>query len=257
MAPSPSQPSKMPRRPRMGRPPRIDREAILRAAERMTVDEISVPNLAKRMGVSVAALYQHVRGRDELLALLGRYVATKLELPIQDDLNWAEWLLGYACKLRAVLRRFPSALSHVHAGSQQAYQWLDQVETILATLIRAGFSDTEAKRTFLLVIDLVFGFVYREVELDYAANLRALPQLRELAVRGPDELPVILRLSQLGQVPGDEEFEEAVRTTLAGVAFRRGETLVARAVLGAGGETHSPPGRKRPTTAPAKGRFVS
>jgi AcrR family transcriptional regulator len=242
----------MPQRPRMGRPPRINRAAILRAAERMTVDEISVPNLAKRMGVSVAALYQHVRGRDELLASLGRYVAATLELPIQGDLNWAEWLLAYAGKLRTVFRRFPSALSHVHAGSRHSHEWFDQVETILATLIRAGFSDTEAEKTFLLIADLVLGFVHREVA--YAAEVRALPHLRELAVRGPDELPILLRLSRLPQVPGDAEFEEAVRTTLAGVAFRRGETVLARALSGAGVDAPAPSGRKRPATGPARGR---
>ncbi|MFN8628152.1 MAG: TetR/AcrR family transcriptional regulator C-terminal domain-containing protein [Candidatus Binatia bacterium] len=235
----------------MGRVPRINRDAILRAAEHQAADELTVPNLAKRMGVSVAALYQHMRGQDELLAWLGRCALTKLEVPSWGDLNWAEWLLAYARELRTVLLRFPGALSYVSARAQHSFEWLDQAETVLAALIRAGFSDVEAEKTFLLIVDLVPGIVQREVGC--ASAVRTLPHLRELTVRGPTELPVVLRLSRVAQAPGDEAFDEAVRTALAGVALRRSELSVAQAILSPRIAPHSPL-KRRSATTPRRGR---
>src|SRR5512143_4252593 len=98
-----------PRRGR-GRPRRIDRKKILDAAAQMSAGELSMPELAKHMGVSVAALYRYVGGRDQVLELLGRHAMATLELPAQDHAHWAEWMLGYAGALRGALRRFPGRI---------------------------------------------------------------------------------------------------------------------------------------------------
>jgi hypothetical protein len=179
--------------------------------------------------VSVAALYRYVGGRDQVLELLGRHAMATLELPAQDHAHWAEWMVGYARALRAALGRFPGRISHVHPGAPDTPTSLDHVETVLAVLTRAGFSDAEALVTFLLVVDAVFGFVHREMET--AAEMRAgrdFHQLfyRALAERRPDELPVLRRLSFNESVP-DEQFAETLRTVLAGIAVRRGERVPA------------------------------
>ncbi|MFN8627588.1 MAG: TetR/AcrR family transcriptional regulator C-terminal domain-containing protein [Candidatus Binatia bacterium] len=195
----------------------------------MSADELSMPDLAKRMSVSVAALYRYVGGRDQVLDLLGRHAMATLELPAQDHTHWAEWMLGYARALRAALRRFPGRISHVHPGAPDTPTSLDHVETVLTVLTRAGFSDGEAMAAFFSVIDMVFGFVHRELET--AAEMRAGRDYhrlfyRALAERRPDELPVLRRLS-FGELAPDEQFADTLGTVLAGVAVRRGERVPA------------------------------
>jgi AcrR family transcriptional regulator len=212
-----------------GRPRRIDRKKILEAAAQMSADELSMPDLARRMGVSVAALYRYVGGRDQVLELLGRHAMATLELPAQDHAHWAEWMMGYARALRAALRRFPGRISHVHPGAPDTPTSLDHVETVLSVLTRAGFPDGEAMATFLLMVDVVFGFVHRELET--AAEMRAGRDYhrlfyRALAERLAEELPVLRRLS-FSELSPDEQFAETLRTALAGVAVRRGERVPA------------------------------
>jgi len=220
--------SQAPKRGR-GRPRRIDRKKILDAAAQMSADELSMPDLAKRMGVSVAALYRYVGGRDQVLELLGRHAMATLELPAQDHAHWAEWMLGYARALRTALRRFPGRISHVHPGAPDTPTSLGHVETVLSVLTSAGLPDGEAMATFLLVVDAVFGFVHRELETEAERRAgRDFHRLfyRALAERQADELPVLRRLS-FSELAPDEQFSETLRTVLAGVAVRCGERLPA------------------------------
>lgn len=59
---------------RLGRPPRLSREAILVAAQRVLDEEgaeyLSMRRLARELSSTPMALYHHVRDKDELLMLL-------------------------------------------------------------------------------------------------------------------------------------------------------------------------------------------
>lgn len=219
-----------PRRAR-GRPRRIDQGTILAAAAQMSAGELSIPDLARRLGVSVAAVYRYVSGRDEVLELLGRQAMATLALPPRDRRHWAQWLMGYAAALREALRRFPGRISHVHPGAPYSPTSLDRVETFLSVLTHAGFSDAEAMMTYLLIVDTVFGFVHRELET--AAEDRAGRSYRKLfyqtlAGRESDELPILRRL-RYSEPTSDEAFDITIRTVLAGLAVHRGEPVPALA----------------------------
>lgn len=197
----------------------------------MGTGELSIPDLARRLGVSVAAVYRYVSGRDEVLELLGSHAMATLDLPPRDGRQWSEWMTGYASALRAALRRFPGRISHVHPGAPYSPTSLDHVETVLSVLTAAGFSDTQAIVTYLLIVDVVFGFVHRELETAEENRAgRAYRQLfyQALAGRDSSELPILRRLSYAEPTP-DEAFEDTVRTVLAGIAVRRGEPVPALA----------------------------
>ena len=56
---------------RRGRPAKIGREAIIDAAIDLGIDRFSMQAVADRLGVTAPALYSHVTGRDEVVALAG------------------------------------------------------------------------------------------------------------------------------------------------------------------------------------------
>ncbi|MFN8626693.1 MAG: TetR/AcrR family transcriptional regulator C-terminal domain-containing protein [Candidatus Binatia bacterium] len=205
-----------------GRPRSIDQDKILAAAAQMDAAELSMPALADRMGVSVQALYRHVSGRDEVLKLLNRQALSTMEVPPLDRRHWSDWLLDYARAWRKVLLRCPGSISHVDIGAPGTPTSLDNAERAYEVLVAAGFSDAEAVELFLLLGRLMCGWV--TAELEHAAAARdGNPYRRfyeELALRRPDEVPIMRRLSLVW--PGPEEvFDEAIRTLLAGVASRR------------------------------------
>src|SRR6478672_7441524 len=68
-----------------GRPPTIDREAVLDAALRLLdaegVDALTMRRLASELGVSAMAPYRHVGSKDELLMVLVDRLAARLVYP--------------------------------------------------------------------------------------------------------------------------------------------------------------------------------
>lgn len=78
----------MPPKPRpkgVGRPPRLSREAIIEAADRILRTEgpakLSMRRLAKELGTAPMTLYYHVRDKDELLLLVMEEQARALPRP--------------------------------------------------------------------------------------------------------------------------------------------------------------------------------
>ena len=57
------------RRPRVGRPPRISRAMIAEAAHELGLEGLTLKAVADHLGVSIAALYHHVSGKDDLMRL--------------------------------------------------------------------------------------------------------------------------------------------------------------------------------------------
>src|SRR5246127_5987746 len=72
-------------RRRRGRPPTIDREAVLDTAIRLLdaegVEALTMRRLASELGVSAMAPYRHVGSKDELLMVLVDRLAARLVYP--------------------------------------------------------------------------------------------------------------------------------------------------------------------------------
>ena len=68
-------------RPKIGRPARIDRAMIARAAYEIGLDRVTMKAVADHLGVSVPGLYHHVQGRDDLMRLGAEYSAAQLHDP--------------------------------------------------------------------------------------------------------------------------------------------------------------------------------
>src|SRR5262247_1380022 len=81
----------------------LDQAQIVRAAlallDEVGLDELTMRRLAERLGVKAAALYRHVRGKDELLALLGDEISAEIPLPRAAG-TWREQLVESAWNLR-------------------------------------------------------------------------------------------------------------------------------------------------------------
>jgi len=241
-----------------GRPASIDHDRIVAAAAQMAPAELSMRALAKRLGVSVQALYTHVSGRDEVLRLLNQQTLATMEVPPLDRRHWSEWLLDYACASRALLLRCPSLITHIDVSAPGTPASLEHTERVLEILVTAGFSDTEALATWDLLGRFLTGWVTGELAYEAAARtgnpFRRLYE--QMATRRPDEMPVMNRLlhrlpSHTWPAPG--AFEDAVRTLLAGIAARRrpkrAATRISRPGVAAVSRQESPRLTGNPTAA--------
>ena len=168
--------------------PRITREGVLSAALRIIdddgVDGLSMRRLARAVGRDPMILYRHAPNKAALLDGVAETVLAQLQVDRADP-DWA-------AQLRTVARDYRRlALAHPHVVpllvtrplatplALRPRGTLRPLEDILALLIGAGFSGSDA----LHIYRAFFGFLHGHV----------LNELQEL-VDNPDETDDLLRL---------------------------------------------------------------
>jgi TetR/AcrR family tetracycline transcriptional repressor len=215
-------------RRRPGRPARIDRESIVRAAVELAAEagaeQVTMTSVAERLGVAMPALYYHVSSREELLGLVGTSVLQRITVP--DLAEWDEWLLAFARALRARALQDPGL---VNTTPITAHGLVDVplVEGALQRLVTAGFSPKEA----LLAFDDVVATTIDSVRRDYCINREAAHgntqvSLFRAALRGfsRDEAPLMWELAdRFAEMPDTVEvsrdawFERHIHVLVAGL----------------------------------------
>ena len=213
------------RAPRRGRPPRIDRDAIARAASEIPLSDLSLRSVADRLGVSVPGLYHYVQGRDELFALAAEQSVRRWPLPVDHDQHWAVWLYEWAVYIRRSFASDPGLLKQYLDGAIGVEVMAGSIDAALALCISQGFSATEALYAYELVSVCALGAAVSQIREDSARD-EGRPfdgELRRILARGDRPLP------HLGMLVGEAVFEPSARfhaqvaTILIGIAVQRGE----------------------------------
>jgi TetR/AcrR family transcriptional regulator, tetracycline repressor protein len=150
-------------------PRRLSKAGIVQAAldtlDEGGIDSVTVRAIAGRLGVQAAALYWHVRDKqdllDEMATEIWRRVSAELaELPA--DLPWDQTMTAFA----AIMRR--ALLSHrdgakVFSGTYLTdASLLEAQEAGLARMIEQGFTLANVIRVYALVYNFTVGFCIEE-----------------------------------------------------------------------------------------------
>jgi AcrR family transcriptional regulator len=190
----------------------------------------TIPSLARQLGVSVATIYSHVRGQEELERVAADVVFDAYELPTASPhSHWADWMLDYARDARRMIERYPVA----HGSRPTAGGQLRHIDRVLTQLGALGMNPSEAIYTFHQVALLILG-LGAQIEAIRREEVRAGRELwglfRDARSSHPGELPALAGLGRQGIPPLDTAFDELVWFTLTGIARRRGEVLAAEPV---------------------------
>ncbi|WP_131803374.1 TetR/AcrR family transcriptional regulator [Pseudofrankia sp. EUN1h] len=210
---------------RVGRPPRIDRAMIARAAGEIGIDQVSLRSVADRLGVSVPGLYHYVRGRDDLLQLAAEQSAATIALPADRGQHWALWLLESADILRRRFVESPALLAQFMSGAFGLDQMVDVLEAVIAALVGKGFGAREAFEAYVLVTQGAMGAAVGEIrrrQIDETNHPIALEYQRVFAQRDPSDL-AHLRAMLADGPPPESRPDDQLTTVLAGIAARRGD----------------------------------
>lgn len=145
----------------------LSRERIVDAALALLdahgLEAVTMPALAKRLGVGTMSLYRHVEDKDDLVNAVAERVLGAVEVPDGEPDDWEARVVGYLRALRQAALAHP-ALSRILAERGLTVgSVFEQLEVVLAVLRPAGFSDVGAVRTFYALLTYVFGFVVWEL----------------------------------------------------------------------------------------------
>jgi AcrR family transcriptional regulator len=213
------------RQNKVGRPARIDREAIAEAVLELGLDGISMKAVADHLGVSVAGLYHHVANRRELLVLAAERSLSRARTPEDRGQYWDEWLREWA---RHVYRSFvdePEVLSQWMTGALKWESMVDVIDSVIQVLGRADFDPPAAVAAFETVARYAVGAAMHEIrQLGALREGRStLAELHATLALHPGELPGVRALLETPPIPSGHEFDDLLTTVLIGIAVRRGD----------------------------------
>jgi AcrR family transcriptional regulator len=160
----------------VGRPPQIDRPAVL-AASLQLADEhglaaVTMQAVADRLGVTPMALYRHVTNKADLLDGVVESLLLEVSLP-DPDLPWPDRLGALARGTRAAARRHPEIFplllqrAAVTPGARRTR------DVVYGALREAGLAEDDVIQMERMLATAVLGFAASEAGGRFAAHSAA------------------------------------------------------------------------------------
>jgi TetR/AcrR family tetracycline transcriptional repressor len=208
-------------RPR-GRPPRITRAQIVLAARSLDPADLRMSDVARVLEVQPAALYHHVRDREELLQLVAAQVLE--ETPFDDyapgpDATWQDWVLQFATALRSAFIENPVLLRYVRLTTIPTQARLDRVEEFVSVLADTGFSITDIQHTIVHIYTLVLGETWQQVIREDEGDPQSIEFTSAVQTRPAGDVPHLREMTD-SQPDADAHFAFAISCLVAGLAVR-------------------------------------
>jgi AcrR family transcriptional regulator len=209
-------------RGKTGRPARLDREMIARAAFEIGLDRITMKAVADHLGVSVPGLYHHVEGREDLMQLAAQYSAARIRLPEDQGQSWPEWLLEWSRVSYEAFLSQPELLVQSMRGSLSVDRMAVHVDAVIGFLMRHGFAPIDARNAYTIVSRCAIGAAISQIRQTESGRGVLAEYHRVLSTQEPGELPSLRRL--VAEMHDDgPSLEQQICTVLVGIAVERGE----------------------------------
>lgn len=199
--------------------------AALELLDEHGLDGLTMRAVAKELGVQAAALYWHLKNKQELLDAMAAIVLARatsgLEAPRAGQ-DWLDWLAESTRRLREAMLNYRDG-ARVVAGTNVAHpEVFRMTELTLRTLIDAGMPSAEAARGFPVLLHYTIGFTIEEqarTGLNYDDNPYGADKLDGLV----DAMRYPLTAGALGLMfdpDADAGFEHGLGLILTGLASR-------------------------------------
>lgn len=145
----------------------LSRERVVDAAVALIdsdgLHSLSMPRLAKHLGVGTMSLYRHIEGKGDLLDAVAERLVSGVVVPDGEPDDWETRVVGYVRSLRAQGLRHPALARLLADRGLTAESVFDRLETVHSILCAAGFSGRDAVRTFYSLLTYVFGYLMWEL----------------------------------------------------------------------------------------------
>jgi TetR/AcrR family transcriptional regulator, tetracycline repressor protein len=206
---------------------RLSRQRVLQTAlavvDRSGADALTMRSLADELGVAAMSLYNHVRGRDDLLDGLSEVLVDRIGAQPPGGEPPREALSRFAHGIRAVATAHPAAFQLVGMRPLRTRAALVPVETALAALRAWGLGGAEATNAYRALVSYARGFALAEIA-GFTLESRTIRDSSHIdpAALPPAEFPTVVELApRLSARADDAAFEFGLDALLSGLEPRR------------------------------------
>lgn len=153
-----------PTKRRRGRPAKISREQVLATARSLDADELTMPEVAKILGVKTPALYHHFKSREALVGELSQAVVSNMPIPEPDPEHWRDWLHDVCLRLYQYLLAHPLLIEAADSAQGFLSLTVKLSEATLTTLQEAGFDRQKSYWTMISLTQLAYAAARNQLE---------------------------------------------------------------------------------------------
>jgi AcrR family transcriptional regulator len=201
----------------------LSRESIVAEALRLVDEEgleaLTVRRLGERLGVTMMALYWHVRDKAQLLDLVGEAALREVDVPALTG-DWVADVRDLLTAAREGLHRHPNAAALAFGRARYGPSGLALFERILSILVGAGFAGDEAGLAYMALYTFLRGNWSSEASA--RADLASLGEFRDYLASLPmDRFPYSVSIGAgLFRRNPDDFFAFGLDVVLAGLQQR-------------------------------------
>lgn len=194
--------------------------AALRIVDDEGLPSLSMRSLAAALGTGPMTLYNYVKNRDELEALVAEAVIADVEVP-QASEDWAEDVRSIATAVWQTVHAHPNAIPLVLTRRTVSSSSYAVAERLVEALGRGGLADRALLTAFRAVLSLVMGSAQVELPATAADGDRARQQrevaghIGTLAGEAHHRIAELSKVSQRSTAADD--FAGALELLLAGI----------------------------------------
>jgi len=225
-----------------GRPPRVGAESIVAAAIDIGLSRVTLAEVARRLGVTVPALYRHVRNRDEIVKLAAIQLTMQRGQPAGLASHWSDVVKACAHGMVELFVAEPQLICEVMNGTLGPDGEMDFVEQFLAALTPHGFDPADGIRVHHAVAMLAIGAAVSATAMKsgYSGGASHESSIRQALARRPSgELPLVRSALPAYLHIDPQQWQESLAALVTSIAARRGETLPQTATAAPGARTRS------------------
>lgn len=202
----------------------LTRERVLRAAlaiaDENGIESLSMRQLGGRLGVEAMSLYNHVANKDDILDGIVDLVVEEITIP-SVGADWRSAMKERAVSARRAFNHHPWASALMDSRVSSGPARLRYYDTMIGTLLGAGFSLELAARAFSVLDCYIYGFARQLLNMDLNEDKTNKKQAAALRDAMPDDVyPHLAEIAELTMKNGyDEEadFEFGLNLILNGL----------------------------------------
>jgi len=209
-----------------GRPPRIDVASILAATIDMSLPDLTLTSVAKRLGVSTQALYRYFPDREALINAVIEKLLEHYPLPKDQEEDWCVWAYRWGTALYKFYKALPGLAERVNAGTPNKPAVLTRFETSIRIARDSGFDELHALWATQALTEFVHTWVARDQKRTKTAMLSGMTYRESLRaivdVRKHIDLPLFsAALENTAEISEDVRFDYTLRCFLKGLSATR------------------------------------
>jgi AcrR family transcriptional regulator len=198
----------------------------LEIVDRDGLGGLSMRTLAAALETGPMTVYNYVKDRNHLEALVAEAVINSVELPALEQ-DWQQDVRAVAVAIWQTVRRHPNVIPLVLTRRTVSSSSYGPAERLVEALARAGLEDADLLAAFRAVLGLVMGSAQAELAGPLSGPDRDSEQVAVASQIGRlagAEHPQLAALSVTSQQSSAEaDFNRSLDMLLAGVRFRSSE----------------------------------